>query len=53
MRQHNPLKGKQALVAVATRILRIMFALVKCGEEYCADKLVRSRCQQEVSKAAA
>ena len=30
-RQHNPLKGKKALVAVATRILRIMFALVKSG----------------------
>ena len=51
-RQRNPLKGKQALVAVATKILRIMFALVKSGQSYCPGKLM-SRCQQEAAKAAA
>ncbi len=51
-RQRNPLKGKQALVAVATKILRIMFALVKSGQRYCRAEIV-SRCQQEAAKAAA
>jgi len=52
MRQRNPLKGKQALVAVATKILRIMFALVKSGQEYCPGKLL-GRCQQQLAETAA
>lgn len=52
MRPRNPLKGKQALVAVATKILRIMFALVKSGQRYCPGKLMDRR-RQEAVKAAA
>lgn len=45
-RRQNPLKGSQALVAIACKLLRIMFALVHKGELYDPRKVSqpRTRC---------
>lgn len=37
-RQENPLKGKQALVVIACKLLRAMFALIKENRLYDPEK---------------
>lgn len=47
-RKNNPLKKKQAVVAVIGKILNIMFALVKKDEKYDSEKVFNQERQLEL-----
>jgi len=51
-RRENPLAGPQALVAVACKLLRVIFALVKKREMYDPQKVLGSYRRQQIEAAA-
>lgn len=51
-RRENPLKGKQALVVIACKLLRVMFTLAKEKRVYDPNKVLGDYRQQQISQAA-
>lgn len=51
-RRENPLAGPQALVVVACKLLRVIFALVKKREMYDPQKVLGSYRRQQIEAAA-
>jgi len=39
-RQANPLKGKQALIVIAQKIITMIFSMLKHGTQYCPEKVL-------------
>ena len=50
-RRENPLEKKQALVVVAVKVIKIIFALVKKKEEYDAKKVLGSFREKQLQAA--
>jgi len=50
-RRENPLKGKQALVVIACKLLRVMFTLVKENRLYDPEKVLGAYRQQQLKYA--
>ena len=40
-RIQNPLKGRQAMIAISCKLIRIFFALLKKGVDYDAQKMLK------------
>ena len=38
-RRKNPLKGKQAIIAAGCKLIRVFYAILKCGVDYDPQKL--------------
>jgi transposase len=51
-RIHNPLKGKQAIIAVGCKLIRVFYALLTKGMDYDAGKLSSDIIRPEARKAA-
>lgn len=47
-RRQNPLKGKQALVVIACKLLRVMFTLAKENRLYDPEKVLGAYRQQQL-----
>lgn len=53
-REVNPLKKKQSLVAIACKLLRVIFAILKSGACYAPEKMLRDiKCQKAQASPAA
>ncbi|MDN5346841.1 MAG: transposase [Clostridia bacterium] len=51
-RQQNPLKKKQALIAIALKLLRVMYGLVRKKENYNPNKVLGDYRKAQLQKAA-
>ena len=51
-RIQNPLKGKQAMIAVGCKLIRVFYALLTKGTDYDAEKLSSDIIRPEERKAA-
>jgi transposase len=51
-RPNNPLKSKQALVAIINKLLRVLFALITQGKEYDASKVFGPKREAQLKQAA-
>lgn len=51
-REENPLKKKQALVAVASKLIRVMFGLIKSKSYYDSSKVISEHQEQKLNFAA-
>ena len=50
-RRKNPLKGKQAIIAVSYKLIRVFYAILKCGVDYDPQKLRMDTIRPELAAA--
>lgn len=52
-RPQNPLKSKQALIAISMKLIRVMFTLAKKRENYDSEKVLGEHRMKQINQLAA